>query len=221
MARDRTSPTGGDATRFVTSGPVLDVQAGRSDASSANAQGSTYCIRQKFRLIWHDARLGEVLGARVDVLEQLIEAWRTNGRINDLLIDEISREGMKATLSKRGGRNVVRQFTHMHNNRIWQLEGRAKDLVKGLHKFATKDEPTKRTLKKNLRESGEAIEQFLERCVEGAAKTRGFKKGPVAYLSYLVSHESHHRGNILLTLKESGYKVDKSVAYKIWDWDRV
>ena len=78
-----------------------------------------------------------------NAVEQLLEAWRTNNRINLFLIDEISDEGMKCTLSKRGGRNVVRQFAHVHNNRLWQLENRARDLAEGLHKFETDEEPDK------------------------------------------------------------------------------
>ena len=40
--------------------------------------------------------------------KELIEAWRTNNLINLMLIDRIVPEGMKATLSKRGGRGVAR-----------------------------------------------------------------------------------------------------------------
>ncbi len=31
----------------------------------------------------------------------------------------------------------------------------------------------------------------------------------------------HRRGNILLTLKQSGHPVEKSAAYAMWDWDRM
>ncbi len=55
----------------------------------------------------------------------------------------------------------------------------------------------------------------------GDGKLRAFKKGVVTALSYFISHESHHRGNILLTLKECGHNPDKAVRYKIWDWDRI
>jgi uncharacterized damage-inducible protein DinB len=43
----------------------------------------------------------------------------------------------------------------------------------------------------------------------------------VPYLGYFIAHESHHRGSILLTLKQSGHPVDKKTAYAIWDWDRI
>jgi hypothetical protein len=40
------------------------------------------------------------------VLDELLEAWRTNNRINLYLIERISDEGMLCTLSKRGGRDT-------------------------------------------------------------------------------------------------------------------
>jgi hypothetical protein len=63
--------------------------------------------------------------------DEILEAWRINNRVNLLLVERISDEGMRCTLSRRGGRNVVRQFAHIHNNRIWHLERRANALAKG------------------------------------------------------------------------------------------
>jgi uncharacterized damage-inducible protein DinB len=154
-------------------------------------------------------------------LEELLESWRTNNRINLFLIDHISPAGMKCTLSKRGGRNVVRQFAHLHNVRVWHLEKRAKELAKGLHRFDTHDEPGKRELKKNFRESAKRIEAFIEDCATGGGKYRCFKKGIMVNVAYFVAHESHHRGNILLTLKERGHNLDQKTRYRIWDWDRI
>ena len=36
-------------------------------------------------------------------MDDVLEAWRSNNRINLLLFDQISDEGMRCTLSKRGG----------------------------------------------------------------------------------------------------------------------
>ena len=154
-------------------------------------------------------------------IAELVEAWRTNHRINLYLIDHISDEGMKCTLSKRGGRNVVRQFCHLHNVRLWHLEARAKDLSKGLYKFATEEEPDKERLKENLVASAQRIEEFLEQAAAGAARRRPFKKGVASIFAYFVAHDSHHRGNILLTLKQCGHKIDPKAGWAIWEWDKM
>ena len=157
-----------------------------------------------------------------DALEQVLEAWRTNNRIHLFLLDHISDEGMRCTLSKRGGRNVARQFAHLHNVRVWQLTQRAKDLAEGLHPFETADEPDQQTLKEHLAESAKRVEAFFEDCARGVPRRRNFKKGVVSALSYFVAHESHHRGNILLTLKQSGHNLDQSTRYAIWGmWNKV
>ncbi len=153
--------------------------------------------------------------------EALSEAWQTNNRINLLLLEHISDEGLLCSLSTRGGRDVARQFAHLHNVRVWALENRrSKDLAEGLVKFPTRVTPSREELRDALVASGDAVEQFLVDVLHGTANRRGFKKGIFAHLAYFVAHESHHRGSILLTLKQSGHAVEKSIAYAIWDWDR-
>lgn len=155
------------------------------------------------------------------VREQLLEAWRTNHRINMYLIDKIDAAGMKCSLSTRGGRDVARQFAHLHNVRVWHLQKRARDLSSGLVVFETKVTPTKAQLRKAMTASCDAVAAFLTAVLVGEPKRRGFKKGIFTALAYFVAHESHHRGNILLTLKERGHSLEKAASYAIWDWDRI
>lgn len=152
--------------------------------------------------------------------EELSEAWWTNQRILLHLIDETPEEGMRCTLSKRGGRDVARQFGHLHDVRVWQLEKRAKALSEGLSTFPSKCSPSKEELREALEASAARIDTFLRDVLNGVPKRRGFKKGIFTTLSYFVAHESHHRGTILTTLKEKGHLPHKNARYAIWDWDR-
>jgi uncharacterized damage-inducible protein DinB len=152
-------------------------------------------------------------------VDQLIEAWRTNHRINEFLIRRIGPEGMASTLSTRGGRDVVRQFAHLHNTRVWHLERRARALAGGLEVFATEDRPPRTRLLKALAASTRAVEMLIRQQAKG--QVRGFRRGPVQTLAYFIAHESHHRGSILLTLKQCGHGLDPVTRGKIWDWDRI
>lgn len=150
--------------------------------------------------------------------DQILEAWRINNRVNLLLIDHISDAGMRCTLSRRGGRNVVRQLAHVHNNRIWHLTRRAKRLATGAHTY---DEPDRRTITAALQDSSQRVEELIRLASSKSPGIRTLKRGLVPYIGYFIAHESHHRGNIMLTLKQCGHGLDKKTQYAIWDWDRI
>ena len=152
--------------------------------------------------------------------DELLEAWMTNHRINVHLLEAVTDEGLGATLSKRGGRDVARQFAHLHNVRIWHLEKRAKDLAEGLESFESKYSPSTAELLAALSSSTDRIATLLLDVLEGVPKRRGFRKGIFTTLAYFVAHESHHRGSILLTLKGCGHMPPKDVVYGLWAWDQ-
>ena len=160
----------------------------------------------------------DLRGASQDV--QLVEAWHTNNRINLMLIDGISDEGLGSSLSTRGGRDVARQFAHLHNVRIYQMEQRAKDLAQGLEKFESKYSPPRDELKDALTASADVIATFLTDVLAGKPKRRSMRKGFFTTFAYFIAHESHHRGGIVLTLKQSGHMPPQDVVYGIWGWDQ-
>jgi uncharacterized damage-inducible protein DinB len=152
--------------------------------------------------------------------EQLLETWQINNRMNLLLIDNITDAGMQKTLSARGGRTVYLQLVHVHNVRMQWLEICAKDIFikfKVLDKEAAFDG---KVLKKAIEDSGKGIEELLARGWDDGGKIKGFKKGLFPMLGYFISHESHHRGNILLTLKQSGEKIPYAVKWGLWEWGK-
>ena len=155
------------------------------------------------------------------MLDQILEAWRINNRVNLRLLEAIGEEGLRCTLSKRGGRDVARQFAHLHNVRIWHLQRRAKALAAGASLFATEDEPDRATLTAALGDSSSRVEAFIRAAGEGAAGVRTARRGLVPNVAYFIAHESHHRGSILLTLKMCGHPVARDVSMGIWDWDRL
>jgi uncharacterized damage-inducible protein DinB len=149
-------------------------------------------------------------------MNDLIETWFIHDRINRYLLDAIDEHHL-ADISASKGRSVRDQFAHIHNVRLMWLKASAPDLLDDQTKIEKELAPTKSELSFLLTQSGEAIGKLLEKAfTEG--KMKGFKPHPAAFLGYLISHESHHRGQIMLTLKQSGHKVDQKVQFGIWEW---
>jgi len=142
--------------------------------------------------------------------EQLSDTWQINNRMNLLLVDNITDEGMNKTLSPRG-RTVYLQLVHIHNVRLSSLEVCAPDIFKR-HPLIKKDTVfNRKLLRKGFEDSANGIEELFTRGLDGGGKVENFKKGLLPMLGYFISHESHHRGSIVLTLKQTGEKIPDPV----------
>ncbi|MEP6920411.1 MAG: DinB family protein [bacterium] len=149
--------------------------------------------------------------------KQLLETWAIHDRINLYLLDAVEASSL-TDLSASKGRNVGEQFAHIHNVRLMWLKAAAPDLLKGLTKVEGPQTRDKKVLRKSLAASADAIKSLLSKSAQTDGKVKGFKPHALAFLAYLISHESHHRGQIALSLKQASHPVDKKTLYGIWEW---
>jgi uncharacterized damage-inducible protein DinB len=147
----------------------------------------------------------------------ILETWNIHNRINIYLLDAVD-ESFLASVSASKGRTAGEQFAHVHNVRLMWLKSAAPDLLAGLNKVEKEQAHNKETLRSALDQSGKAIQTLLSKAFENGGRVKGFKPHAMAFLGYLISHESHHRGQIALTLKQSGHPLDKKVQFGLWEW---
>ena len=148
--------------------------------------------------------------------EPLVETWSIHNRINLYLLNVIADDLLSLALPKC--RPVFDQFAHIHNVRLMWLKSVAPELLEGLEKLETKKGGTKTQLRSALESSGTAIEGLFRKAAKAGGKVKGFKPHATAFLGYLVSHESHHRGQIGWTLKQSGHPLDPKISFGLWEW---
>jgi len=149
--------------------------------------------------------------------EQFLEAWEIHNRINLYLLDAIEAEHLSDVAASKG-RSVGEQFAHIHNVRLMWLKQAAPELIAELKKIEKEDAPDKELLRRSIIESGLAVSSLLSKGIAAGGKIKGFKPHAIAFLTYLISHESHHRGQIALSLKQSGHPLSKKVSFGLWEW---
>jgi len=148
---------------------------------------------------------------------EVLATWKRHQQILLFLLQRTPEKHLGATPTGSKGRDVARQFAHLNRTRLGWLHFHATGERPELPKSATGERPKKKELSTALRDSGKRVEELLARALRKEARIRLFGKSPVRWMGYLIAHESHHRGQILLALKQSGFTFDDMVAVQgLW-----
>lgn len=150
--------------------------------------------------------------AQSDLHNDILATWDKHVEMNAFLLKNIDSNYL-SDKSSSGGRNVGEQFAHMHNVRLMWLSASAENLDKEID--AT-ESLKKDYLKATLKASDALVSSVLEKALINNEKIGNMT--PVRFLGYLIAHEAHSRGQIMLALKQSGHEMPPQVSYGIWEW---
>ena len=147
---------------------------------------------------------------------EILATWKRHQQILLFLLQRIPEKHLGAVPASSKGRDVARQFAHLNRNRLGWLHFHATGGRPDLPGSSKGERPKKKELAAALRESGKRVEELLAKGLRREARVRLFGQSPVRWMGYLIAHESHHRGQILLALRQSGFVPDEKVTGGLW-----
>jgi uncharacterized damage-inducible protein DinB len=150
-------------------------------------------------------------------MSDIVEPWNIISRVTLYLLDAVQPEALNDRLEPRAW-SVGQHFAHLHTIRMMWLEA-YQDLHAKLQKVPVEQVTDKAVLRTHLEASAQVVAAMLTESIE-AGKVKGFKRSPAAFIGYLVAHESYHHGEIGAILAQSGHRIDKEVAWGMWEWDK-
>jgi uncharacterized damage-inducible protein DinB len=154
----------------------------------------------------------------VDLGRALIEAFLTNERINQVLLDVLDPKVWREqpTCSKR--RNIATTFAHIHNVRCMRLKMSADN--EELPDRLDRADVTPGEAKAALARSAAALVRLIERSLAGGGHVRDYRPDVVALVCAAITHDAHHRGQICHWASQLGAPLTPEQGLQMWEWDK-
>lgn len=154
----------------------------------------------------------------VDLGRALVEAFLTNERINQVLLDCLSPEVWRAQPPCCKRRSIATTFAHMHNVRCMRLKMSASD--EEVPGKLDRAEVTVGEAKDALDQSARAMVRLVERSLANGGHVPGHRPDVVALVCGAITHDAHHRGQICHWASQLGSALTPEQQLQMWEWDK-
>jgi uncharacterized damage-inducible protein DinB len=145
----------------------------------------------------------------------LLNAFDTNNRINQYLIENLPPEAWKAKPPDGKGRTIAAVVAHMHNVRVmWLKAAKSEEIPAQLDRATVTPSQALRALEA----SRQALSEVMNRALQSNGRVKGFRPDVAGFFGYLVAHDAHHRGQITMLARQLGHPLRVKAMFGMWEW---
>jgi uncharacterized damage-inducible protein DinB len=146
----------------------------------------------------------------------LLNAFDTNDKINQYLLENLPAEAWRADPPDGKGRTIAAIVAHMHNVRVMWLKAAAKGSA--IPEQVDRLKVTPAQAARALEQSRAALSAVLEASLENHGRVKGVKPDVAGFFGYLIAHDAHHRGQICMLARQIGHPLPQKAMFGMWEW---
>jgi uncharacterized damage-inducible protein DinB len=150
-----------------------------------------------------------------------LATWHTSCRVTAFLVESLPRELWVQPIPGSPRRTVRMISGHLHNCRCMWVKTIGRRHRIDVPDAVDRHRVTQAGLVRALARSERAIGRLLEAGLANDGRLTGFSPPDVThFLAYLIAHEAHHRGQIVLVARQTGHRLPPNVVYGLWQWGK-
>jgi uncharacterized damage-inducible protein DinB len=157
-----------------------------------------------------------------------VQIFAANERMNQVIIEHLDPEAWRAKPPGKV-RTIAAIFAHMHNVRSKWVRLTAPALTAPA--LLNRSNCTPQQARAAFAQSAAACEEMLAHALggHGDGHVEKFRRDGwaqpwpcgIEMLCYMLAHEAHHRGQVLMLAHQLGFPLPDKVSDGIWNWERL
>jgi len=153
--------------------------------------------------------------------DPVLSAWTTGHCVTAFLVKNLPEEVWSAAIPGAPRRTVRMICGHLHNSRCMWIKMIGKKYGVEAPRSVNRQRVTQAELLPALERSHEAMLRLLEQSLANGGRLPGFSPPDAThFMAYLVAHEGHHRGQIVMVARQIGHRLPADVTNGLWQWSK-
>jgi uncharacterized damage-inducible protein DinB len=157
----------------------------------------------------------------------LLSAWKTNNRVTEFFFEQLPDELWSKKIPSAQQKTIRMIAGHIHNARCTWIKKIGKQFAIQPPKSVDRRNVNRTKLLKALKQSNQGVIDLLNEGIknEGVLNMNipwaNIPSDVVHFMTYMIAHEAHHRGQIVIVARELGHRLPQHITAGLWQWKKL
>jgi uncharacterized damage-inducible protein DinB len=153
--------------------------------------------------------------------DEVLRCWKINHEVDIILLKAMPAVIWPMKIPGYQHKTVRTMGAHLHNARcMWTRQLGRKWKIVAPSPVDNKEISVKELIAV-LNESSDIMLDLLAAGLDNNNRLPGFPPGAVQFMHYMVAHEAHHRGQLIMASRQLGHPFPAPVMGKLWQWSKM